>query len=78
MVGAGNTAGAPLAYVLDDETAVATMICKQLAMLGMEAWQFSDPAKFFASLKVSRSKKLGARGGCLCCPRFRSLFAPPI
>ena len=29
----------PLAFVLDDEVAVATMICKQLAMLGMEAWQ---------------------------------------
>ena len=54
MVGVGNTGGPPLAYVLDDETAVATMICKQLAMLGMEAWQFSDPTKFFTSLKVSR------------------------
>jgi EAL domain-containing protein (putative c-di-GMP-specific phosphodiesterase class I) len=42
--------------VLDDETAVATMICKQLTMLGMEAWQFSDPTKFFTSLRVSRPK----------------------
>jgi EAL domain-containing protein (putative c-di-GMP-specific phosphodiesterase class I) len=56
MVGAGNTGGPPLAYVLDDEPAVATMICKQLAMLGMEAWQFSDPTKFFTSLRVSRPK----------------------
>jgi EAL domain-containing protein (putative c-di-GMP-specific phosphodiesterase class I) len=49
-------AARPLAYVLDDESAVATMICKQLTMLGMEAWQFSDPVKFFTSLKVSRPK----------------------
>jgi EAL domain-containing protein (putative c-di-GMP-specific phosphodiesterase class I) len=42
--------------VLDDETAVATMICKQLTMLGMEAWQFSEPTKFFTSLRVSRPK----------------------
>lgn len=56
MVGMGSTSGGPLAYVLDDETAVATMICKQLTMLGMEAWQFSDPTKFFTSLRVSRPK----------------------
>jgi EAL domain-containing protein (putative c-di-GMP-specific phosphodiesterase class I) len=54
MMGIGSTAGPPLAYVLDDETAVATMICKQLTMLGMEAWPFSDPTKFFTSLKVSK------------------------
>jgi EAL domain-containing protein (putative c-di-GMP-specific phosphodiesterase class I)/FixJ family two-component response regulator len=46
----------PLAFVLDDEVAVATMICKQLAMLGMEAWQYTDPAKFLTSLRVSRPK----------------------
>jgi EAL domain-containing protein (putative c-di-GMP-specific phosphodiesterase class I) len=56
MVGVGSTGGGPLAFVLDDETAVATMICKQLTMLGMEACQFSDPIKFFSSLKVSRPK----------------------
>jgi FixJ family two-component response regulator len=46
----------PLAFVLDDETAVATMICKQLSMLGMEAWQFNDPVKFLVSLRVSKPK----------------------
>jgi EAL domain-containing protein (putative c-di-GMP-specific phosphodiesterase class I)/ActR/RegA family two-component response regulator len=46
----------PLAFVLDDDTAVATVVSKQLAMLGMEAWQFGDPAKFFTSLKVARPK----------------------
>jgi len=46
----------PLAFVLDDETAVATVISKQLTMLGMEAWQFNDPSKFFASLRVVRPK----------------------
>ena len=46
----------PLAFVLDDEVAVATMICKQLAMLGMEAWQYTDPAKFLTSLRVSQPK----------------------
>jgi len=56
MVGVGNTVGRPLAYVLDDETAVATMICKQLTMLGLEAWQFSEPTKFFTSLRVSRPR----------------------
>jgi EAL domain-containing protein (putative c-di-GMP-specific phosphodiesterase class I)/FixJ family two-component response regulator len=56
MVGGGNTGGRPLAYVLDDETAVATIICKQLDMLGMEAWQFSDPLKFLRALRVSRPK----------------------
>lgn len=56
MVVLGSTGGPPLAYVLDDETAVATMICKQLTMLGMEAWQFSDPSEFFTSLKVSKPK----------------------
>src|ERR1043166_3517959 len=50
----GSASGRPLAFVLDDETAVATMICKQLGMLGVEAWQFSAPARFFASLRVSR------------------------
>jgi DNA-binding response OmpR family regulator len=54
MVGAGSAGGRPLAYVLDDEAAVATMICKQLTMLGMEAWQYSDPASFFKALRVSR------------------------
>jgi EAL domain-containing protein (putative c-di-GMP-specific phosphodiesterase class I)/FixJ family two-component response regulator len=53
MVG-GNTGGRPQAYVLDDETAVATIICKQLNMLGMEGWEFSDPLKFFRALRVSR------------------------
>jgi EAL domain-containing protein (putative c-di-GMP-specific phosphodiesterase class I) len=56
MAGLGNTGGRPLAYVLDDEAAVATMICKQLTMLGMEAWQFSDPPKFLTALRVSRPK----------------------
>ena len=46
----------PLAFVLDDETPVATVISKQLAMLGMEAWQFNEPVKFFASLRVARPK----------------------
>jgi response regulator RpfG family c-di-GMP phosphodiesterase len=46
----------PLAFVLDDEPAVATMICKQLTMIGMEAWQFSVPSKFLTSLRVSRPK----------------------
>lgn len=46
----------PLAFVLDDEAAVAIVIGKQLSMLGMEAWQFNDPAKFFASLRVARPK----------------------
>ena len=56
MMGAGNTGGSALAHVLDDETAVATMICKQLAMLGIDAWQFSDSTWFFISSKVSRPK----------------------
>ncbi len=57
MLEAGNAGDRrPLAFVLDDEAAVATMICKQLAMLGMEAWQFSDPVKFLVSLRVSRPK----------------------
>jgi EAL domain-containing protein (putative c-di-GMP-specific phosphodiesterase class I)/FixJ family two-component response regulator len=46
----------PLAFVLDDESAVAAMICKQLGLIGMEAWQFSVPAKFLAALRVSRPK----------------------
>ena len=50
----------PLAFVLDDEVAVATMICKQLAMLGMEAWQYTDPAKFLTSLRVETG---GGRSG---------------
>ncbi len=54
MVGTGSAGGRPLAYVLDDETAVATMICKQLTMLGMEAWQYNDPGPFFKAVKVSR------------------------
>ena len=54
MVGTGSAGGRPLAYVLDDETAVATMICKQLTMLGMEAWQYNDPGNFFKALRVSR------------------------
>ena len=56
MVGGGNTGGRPLAFVLDDEAAVATLICKQLDMLGMEGWQFSDPLKFLRALRVSRPK----------------------
>jgi EAL domain-containing protein (putative c-di-GMP-specific phosphodiesterase class I) len=32
------------------------MICKQLAMLGMEAWQYTDPVKFLTSLRVSQPK----------------------
>jgi len=46
----------PLAFVLDDETAVATMICKQLTMIGMEACQFSVLPKFLTALRVSRPK----------------------
>jgi EAL domain-containing protein (putative c-di-GMP-specific phosphodiesterase class I)/FixJ family two-component response regulator len=46
----------PLAFVLDDEVAVATMISKQLAMLGMEAWQYTDPVKFLTSLRIARPK----------------------
>jgi EAL domain-containing protein (putative c-di-GMP-specific phosphodiesterase class I) len=46
----------PLAFVLDDDKAVATVVSKQLAMLAMEAWQFNEPAKFFASLRVARPK----------------------
>lgn len=47
MVGTGSAGGRPLAYVLDDEPAVAKMICKQLTMLGMEAWEYGDPGNFF-------------------------------
>ena len=50
----GSTDRRPLAHVLDDEDAVATMICKQLTMLGLEAWQFREPAQLFKSLRVSR------------------------
>jgi EAL domain-containing protein (putative c-di-GMP-specific phosphodiesterase class I) len=46
----------PLAFVLDDDKAVATVVSKQLAMLGIEAWQFNEPAAFFASLRVARPK----------------------
>jgi EAL domain-containing protein (putative c-di-GMP-specific phosphodiesterase class I)/ActR/RegA family two-component response regulator len=46
----------PLAFVLDDDKAVATVVSKQLAMLGMEAWEFNTPEKFFASLRVARPK----------------------
>jgi FixJ family two-component response regulator len=46
----------PLAFVLDDETPVATVISKQLTMLGLEALQFNEPVKFFASLRVARPK----------------------
>src|SRR5579871_392085 len=46
----------PLAFVLDDDPAVATVISKQLSMLGMEAWEFNTPEKFFASLRVARPK----------------------
>ena len=57
MVGSENSGSRrPLAFVLDDEAAVATMICKQLSMLGMEAWQYTDPAKFLTSLRVSQPK----------------------
>ena len=56
----------PLAFVLDDETAVGTMMCKQLEMLGIEAWQFSDSTKFLAELRIARPKlvllDLGGRG----------------
>lgn len=57
MHGAGNSGDRrPLAFVLDDDKAVATVIGKQLAMLGMESWQFGEPGKFFASLRVVRPK----------------------
>src|ERR1700742_47776 len=46
----------PLAFVLDDDKAVATVVGKQLAMLGIEAWQFNEPAAFFSSLRVARPK----------------------
>jgi EAL domain-containing protein (putative c-di-GMP-specific phosphodiesterase class I)/ActR/RegA family two-component response regulator len=46
----------PLAFVLDDEMAVGTMVCNQLMMNGMEAWQFSDPQKCLKELRVSRPK----------------------
>lgn len=46
----------PLAFVLDDDKAVATVVSKQLAMLGMEAWQFHEPAAFFSSLRVARPR----------------------
>ena len=54
MVGTGSAGGRPLAYVLDDEPAVAKMICKQLTMLGMEAWEYGDPGNFFKAVRVSR------------------------
>lgn len=57
MFNAGSSSDRrPLAFVLDDDPAVATVISKQLAMLGMEAWQFHEPVKFFASLRVARPK----------------------
>jgi EAL domain-containing protein (putative c-di-GMP-specific phosphodiesterase class I) len=46
----------PLAFVLDDDKAVATVVSKQLAMLGMEAWEFNEPGRFFVSLRVARPK----------------------
>ncbi|MEH2474191.1 EAL domain-containing protein (putative c-di-GMP-specific phosphodiesterase class I)/ActR/RegA family two-component response regulator [Nitrobacteraceae bacterium AZCC 2161] len=46
----------PLAFVLDDEIAVGTMVCNQLMINGMEAWQFSDPHKFLKEFRVSRPK----------------------
>jgi EAL domain-containing protein (putative c-di-GMP-specific phosphodiesterase class I)/CheY-like chemotaxis protein len=46
----------PLAFVLDDEMAVGTMVCNQLMINGMEAWQFIDPHKFLKELKISRPK----------------------
>ncbi len=52
MVGTGSAGGRPLAYVLDDEPAVAKMICKQLTMLGMEAWEYGDPGNFFKAVRV--------------------------
>jgi EAL domain-containing protein (putative c-di-GMP-specific phosphodiesterase class I) len=57
MFGPGSTGDRrPLAFVLDDDPAVATVVSKQLAMLGMEAWQFNNPAKFFASFRVARPR----------------------
>jgi EAL domain-containing protein (putative c-di-GMP-specific phosphodiesterase class I)/ActR/RegA family two-component response regulator len=57
MLGAGSSGDRrPLAFVLDDDPAVATVVSKQLAMLGIEAWQFNEPVKFFASLRVARPK----------------------
>src|SRR5690348_13443590 len=57
MFGSGNAGDRrPLTFVLDDDAAVANVVSKQLAMLGMEAWQFSNPAKFFTSLKVARPR----------------------
>jgi EAL domain-containing protein (putative c-di-GMP-specific phosphodiesterase class I) len=46
----------PLAFVLDDDKAVATVVSKQLAMLGIEAWEFNEPGRFFVSLRVARPK----------------------
>lgn len=57
MFGSGNAGDRrPLTFVLDDDAAVANVVSKQLTMLGMEAWQFSNPAKFFTSLKVARPR----------------------
>jgi EAL domain-containing protein (putative c-di-GMP-specific phosphodiesterase class I) len=57
MFGAGSSGDRrPLAFVLDDDPAVAAVVSKQLAMLGMEPWQFNEPVKFFTSLRVARPK----------------------
>lgn len=56
LIMSGTDDRRPLAFVLDDDKAVATVVSKQLAMLGIEAWQFNEPGKFFVSLKVARPK----------------------
>ena len=71
MVGTGSAGGRPLAYVLDDEAAVATMICKQLTMLGMEAWQYTDPGSFFKALQSLATEPGGAGSGARSIGRRR-------
>src|SRR5258708_5623734 len=41
----------PLAYVLDDEPQVRTIVCKILASIGFGARQFATPAALFADFK---------------------------
>jgi EAL domain-containing protein (putative c-di-GMP-specific phosphodiesterase class I)/ActR/RegA family two-component response regulator len=44
---------ARLAYVLDDEPQVRTIVCKIVASIGFEPQQFATPAALFAELKIA-------------------------
>jgi DNA-binding NtrC family response regulator len=41
-----------LAFVLDDEPRIGTLLCKMLESLGIESRQFVAPAEFMAALKT--------------------------